>query len=208
MDLIERALLDLQEEKITSQPSDRLIRLRKDLRLILEFAKSEVMTIFGEKLLSAMATCFQPGKKRSTVASLREQAQTKFVSLRIGPLRDIWACLYCALGIAFDDPILSQSVNRRLFEAMLLRFLRAQQGADEGRIFQGAGTQVAQPLSGDEENALKYAAGFVPFKLLNKYTKRKEDYKGIIECLRNLSVEFVSRVWQLPLPPAPFTSLH
>ena len=105
MDLIERALLDLQEEKITSHPSDRLIRLRKDLRLILEFSKSEVKTIFGEKLLSAMATCFQPGKKRSTVASLREQAQTKFVSLRIGPLRDIWASLHCALGIAFDDPI-------------------------------------------------------------------------------------------------------
>ena len=78
MDLIERALLDLQEEKITSQPFDRLIRLRNDLRLILEFLKSEVMTIFGEKLLSAMDTCFQPGEKRSTVASLREQAQTKF----------------------------------------------------------------------------------------------------------------------------------
>ena len=77
---------------------------------------------------------------------------------------------------------------------MLLRFLREQQGSDKGRDFQAAGAQcMAQPLSGDEENALRYAAGFVPFKLLNKYTKRKEDYKGIIECLRNLSVEDCER---------------
>ena len=103
MDVIERALLDLQD----------LIRLRKDLRVILEFSKSEVMAIFGEKLVSAMAACFQPGTKRSTISSLQEHAQTKFVSLCIGPLRDIWACLYCALGIAFDDPLLSQSASIR-----------------------------------------------------------------------------------------------
>ena len=83
MDVIERALLDLQEEKIASQPSHRLIRLWKDLRVILEFSKSEVMAIFGKKLVSAMAACFQPGTKRSTISLLREHAQTKFVSLRI-----------------------------------------------------------------------------------------------------------------------------
>ena len=45
-------------------------------------------------------------------------------------------------------------------------------------------------LKGDQENALRYAAGFVPFKLLKKHKKQDtEAAASIVDCLSGMAVQ-------------------
>ena len=95
-------------------------------------------------------------------ASRREKASVVFqeVSLTILPL--YWESLFANIGIAAEDPLLTQSINDYLFEDAFCRQFAVAQG-------QRGGTGIDRTITDDEMNALRYMSGFIPHKLLRKY---------------------------------------
>ena len=76
-------------------------------------------------------------------------------------LPGLWSAFYVAIDLPFEDPLLSQMINRRVFDNFLSK--RRSISIDSSAVpFVG--------MSVDEENAACYAAVFVPFCLIKKYT--------------------------------------
>lgn len=90
-------------------------------------------------------------------------------------------------GDCRSDRLLQQSVNQKLFERMISKKL--------GESSQASATPVtkqaeASSVSADELNALRYACGYVPYKLLKKFEKRGEGkYAKYVECLGEMAVD-------------------
>ena len=78
--------------------------------------------------------------------------------------RPSWSVVrfYVAIGLPFEDPLLSQMINRRVFDDFLIK--RQSVSIDSPAV-------PSVGMSVDEENAVRYAAGFVPFRLIKKFSK-------------------------------------
>ena len=88
----------------------------------------------------------------------------------------------------FDDPLLSQAVNRRVFDDIMIQFFKQQQERGGSERNAHAQADDTSTLSVDEQNALRMAAGYVMFKLLAKYTKKEDDKSDeIVRCLKSFS---------------------
>ena len=101
-----------------------------------------------------------------------------------------------SLGLPFSDPLLSQCVNRRVFESLLqfhIQHLITSSRSNASRIEEKEMEHQQEPLkrpvlSVDEENALRFACGFIPFKLIGKHAKKKDaKSQCIVRCLKALS---------------------
>ena len=108
---------------------------------------------------------------------LREKLWIKFHYLRITELPKLWN------GFSSDlSPLVCQHVNYKLY----VELMRSNLSQDSS-----CSTNVDIPeLNEDEENILRYAAGYVPFKLLKKYEKSldAEFAASVSECLLSMSV--------------------
>lgn len=105
----------------------------------------------------------------------REKAFVKFHARRLKEFPAIWEeflpCVSC---------LLSQSVNRRVFEKLLAENFSATP----------AGSDVQTGIFADEENTIRYVSGFIPYKLLCKYKKENTSKAGeFVECLNHMAVE-------------------
>ena len=86
------------------------------------------------------------------------------------------------LGIPCKNPVLVQTVNRHLFNEILIQFLTSRSTPKQP-------TQEHIAMSATEENAIRYASGYVPFKLLQKLKKlRTNKAAAFVECLTNMAV--------------------
>ena len=75
-----------------------------------------------------------------------------------------------------------QSVNQHIFDTLLVEHFQAQERPSSS-------TEVCTQLTAEEENILRYASGFIPFKLLNRYLKQStEKASQFVECLSNMAV--------------------
>ena len=95
---------------------------------------------------------------------------------------DIWGKFFEMIGKDRLDPLVVQHVNQSLFEDMLKTYI------------QPSKQTVTCPehhlptLSSDEENIIRYAAGYVPMKLM-KYEKQSLDVAvEYVECLNSMAV--------------------
>ena len=78
------------------------------------------------------------------------------------------------------SPIVYQQVNQKLYSDIISCHLSTK--LDYNRT-------AVPALTSDEENILRYAAGYVPFKLLNQYEKSLvESTDGITECHTAMAV--------------------
>ena len=110
-----------------------------------------------------------------------EKIWSEFHMLRISSLPRLWNSCFSTLGIPSADPLVIQSLNQILFEDLLCENIGA-------CIPQVASTRISS-LSKDEENALRYAAGYVPYRLLRRYEKSSnEKSQQFVECLGNMAV--------------------
>jgi hypothetical protein len=75
------------------------------------------------------------------------------------------------------SPLIYQYVNQKLYGDLIDSYFKPR---IEGRVIE------VPELTGDEENILRYAAGYVPYKLLKKY--EKTDSVGVMECLTAMAV--------------------
>ena len=100
---------------------------------------------------------------------------------RKGVLISKWSELLVALKIEVFDPICMQAVYEQLFEGLLKdEFCNNCETRDENKPI---------CLAGDELNALRYAAGFVPHSLLKRFEKRTgEKFSQFTTCLGEMAV--------------------
>ena len=70
---------------------------------------------------------------------------------------EIWRKLEDILKIPHTEPVLSQSVNRYIFNQLLLLHFTHQEGPNT--------TKEWAVMSGEEEAAIRFAGGFVALKL-------------------------------------------
>lgn len=129
------------------------------------------------KLLEKNFTSASTGKCRSRNV-VREKTWIAFHQLRISELPKLWTQFAPKLS-----PLVYQHATFKLYAEIV-----------KSKLCESAPpciTPVDVPeLSVDEENIVRYAAGFVPFKLLRKYEKKIDsDFAAsVIECLSSMSI--------------------
>lgn len=140
------------------------------------------MTEFDEfavklmQLLEQHCTSALSGSSRSR-SVLKEKAWIAFHQLRISELPKVWIHFTTKLS-----SLIYQHVNYKLYAELV-----------KSKLCRSAppySTHTDIQISEDEENIIRYAAGYVPFKLMKKYEKSSDTQFAIsvIECLSNMSI--------------------
>ena len=107
-----------------------------------------------------------------------------FYQAQLRSIPDLWIKVHSDLSLPPPDPIWPQTASRLMFEDMLVEVLK-------GKHLQGRATASEKQvhMGADQENVLRYAAGFVPFKLLQKYRQKDtEEAAAIVDCLSEMAV--------------------
>lgn len=94
---------------------------------------------------------------------LREKLWSTFHQLRVVQLESIWKVFFEKAEEERLDPIVEQHVNQSLFEDLIKNHAPAPPAPPSVRVSASLPT-----LSPDEENIIRYAAGYVPMKLMKK----------------------------------------
>ena len=156
---------------------------RKLLEKVGEDSNVEIFDSFCQELISSVETCLVSTTRCRSVAARREKAQVKFHQCRLTILPDIWSRFFIAIGLVVDDPLLLQSVSQHIFDIQLIQHFQAQGQVSSSSI------EVPALLTREEENILRYACGFVPFKLRKRYEKQSSDKAAhFVECLSSMAV--------------------
>ena len=110
----------------------------------------------------------------------REKIWAAFHQLRIKEAAKLWQDMFIH-GFPKLSPIVYQQVNQKLYSDLINCHLSTKLDAS---------TVDVPALTRDEENILRYACGYIPFKLLNQYEKNlsSELTDGIIECLSSMAI--------------------
>lgn len=138
---------------------------------------------FASSLMKLLEKCFFSCISKDACRSKyvqREKVWAAFHQLRIGEAAKLWQDLF-RHGFPKLSPIVYQQVNQKLYSDLVNCHLSTK--IDDSTV-------KAPALTRDEENILRYAAGYIPFKLLNQYEKNlsSQTTDGIIECLSTMAV--------------------
>ena len=90
---------------------------------------------------------------------------------------------YSQMGMETRDPFLLQSVSHEIFDTILVQ-------SETSKAMSRPSAPLGKQLHRDEENALHYACGYVPFKLVRKYQEQSnEKAEKFATCLTNMAVD-------------------
>jgi hypothetical protein len=94
-----------------------------------------------------------------------------------------WQDLFSKQGINEDHKqLFMHSINQELFQLMLVDYMEDKEKTKASR-------EQQVTLSTDELNAMQYACGYVPHKLIKRYEGRRGAKLGrFVECLGNMAV--------------------
>ena len=141
--------------------------------------------------LEALAT--PSGYKK--LSTQKQPLRSGFHSARVSELRRIWTDLYTNLGVDSKfahDPLLGEYVNEKLFEEHV---------KEKFEVHETCAAMVeAAELSDNDLNALRYVAGYVPWKLRQKFKKatcKHPNRIAFLACLEKmiLRMMMVIRIW-------------
>ena len=144
----------------------------------------ELFDMFCQNLTADMKKLFAELSHRIRSPSAKKaKLWSAFHELRQTQLPKLWHDLCCGLGLdeSREQSFFMQSVNQELFQQMLANYFT------ERCSLKSASQQVQLPP--DELNAMQYACGYVPYKLLKKYESTEGDRsRRFLECLGNMAV--------------------
>lgn len=156
-------------------PSPRAEAAKELAAKILDSTATTRFATFSSDLIGKLSAVFTTVNRLKLHSSKRKKFWKDFHSLCETELPELWTKLLLDVGIVQEDTsLLTQHVNLQLFERMLLEYSRTPE-ADV----------VVPLLTADEANALRYAAGYVPFALGKKLKGRPE----ISNFLQSLGIE-------------------
>ena len=113
MDDFRHAVDAVIHQNVVSEGSMRIATMTTDARAILR-APDEFLASSTQKIVSLVRSCVFRTKQQ-------EEAFVTFNIARFAAIQKEWEQLYHLLSLNFDDQILSQSVNQKLFDDSLAR---------------------------------------------------------------------------------------
>ena len=165
-------LLDTPRNTITRRAATELLDAATE--------NEEIFCKFASALINRIEKIF-PVKKYKRRP--KERVLSRFHSIVFSDLEKVWDNLYRSLGKQLTvDRMLKQFTNQKLFDDIYISYFTSN---DESEMC----TSPALSLSTDEDNIIRYIAGYVPFKLFKKYEKKSsEKASSYIECLSHMKV--------------------
>ena len=145
--------------------------------------KQKILHSFFLDLVKTVQSCTD-ARHKVRIQLARERALKKFHQIRLNSLPFLWKKVFTDLGVEEERQVVLQSINRLLFNAILLRDFSSTYA-----------TSTAEPakkpsMCSEEENAVRYASGYVVRTLKRHYEKDKSSTpkaRQFIECLTNMS---------------------
>ena len=141
---------------------------------------------FAASLSSAVqhsvCSCISAAKTCRAKSVLRKKLWRSFHEVRSKELRDIWSKFYSAVKRERFDPLIEQQVNLKLFEGVLTTHFQVTPPSASPLNT----SPQPQELSEEEEQIVRYAAGYVPMSLLKKH--EKSESVEFVECLSKMAV--------------------
>ena len=176
-----KTVLEENELQLSSLRRDSLKQAGKRILELAEGGEVERLFIeFSARLATAVRNTFRSSTTYRSSATKREKMWSAFHQLRLSELPTIWKDFLSSIEVDYDDQLLQQSVNQKLFESVLLEHFPP--AADQN-------PRDEEPLGKDELNALQYACGYIPHALLKRYEKRTgSKFDKFIECLGKMAV--------------------
>ena len=117
---------------------------------------------------------------RPLTQQARVKALSKFHQLCITVLQCLWNQLFTELQIPVVPALTTQTVNRHLLNLVLTEGKSASVQTEAEPVVMGS----------EEENAVRYASGYVAMKLMKEFMKEdSEKAAQFVECLSNMAIE-------------------
>ena len=187
MDALKAAVGAFLSKEVCSTYSPRYSRALQLAGSLREFLESSNDVSAATSLVSAIRECVRQTALYPKMTEKREKASVAFEEASLTLLPLYWEILFTQMGVSYQDPLLTQSVNDFAFEnAFSQQFLT--EGA-AGRVSRVSATSIDHTMSADEMNALRYMCGFIPYKLLHKFgsseSGRCKALCRVLEQLRN-----------------------
>ena len=145
----------------------------------------EPLERFCKELFQAINSCIT--EPALSTDDRREKSYQMFYVKRIGSLKKLWNDFHGILQLPQPDPIWTQAVNRLLFDQDLVSRL----GTDKRHEYQPtlSTATATDGLGSDEENIIRYIAGYIPFKLMKAYEKKDtQEDANVLDCLSEMAI--------------------
>ena len=176
-----RTVLRCEEEVDCQRDAPDSLKAVGDLFSTTDSTTTEVLKDFSSNLIQAIRSPLQAIPQRRPKL-FKERALSTFNQLRIEKLPSVWKSLSQKIELPQVIPLQQQSVNRHLFETILVDIARSSKPTPV------AAKRHLVQLSTEEDNAVRYASGFVAMKLVRKYRKMStETAAHFVECLANMA---------------------
>lgn len=179
-DLVRAQIGSILVDKDFSLGSPRMELAKETARHVLELASSypSHFNLFANCLVEKL----QPTGK-SFGSRARKTMWGRFHALRCSDIAAIWSEFNSCVGVEEEysrDPLFREYVNEKVLQCIL----------ESKASLKPTTTVEPTELTVDELNALRYVAGYVPFKLKKKFKKSSHPFKlEYISCLENMSEE-------------------
>ena len=171
---------------VKSSRNERALEQCRNLREKLSLAEfSDLSRAFSQQLSDSLKRVFVVAERCSGKKALsRERLWREFHLARLTALEEIWAA-FLSNGRAELDPLVQQYINEKFLKSLLTSICR-----EEGHSSSACRPAPRDTLTKEEENIIRYAAGFVPFSLLKKYRRINSDKAALFcECLSRMVIE-------------------
>ena len=150
---------------LRSESAKRLSK--KLLEALCDDVKLNIFETFSSKLVALLNTATIAPSNVKTFRTKRERMWTAFHTLQLKKLPPLWDALFqdvnCNISESDEVALFTQHINEKVFEMAVLQ-----------RTSIKSTTSKVPPLTENEANALRYAAGYVPFALKTKLSDRPE----------------------------------
>lgn len=142
--------------------------------------KQKILDDLFAELVKTIKTCTD-GIKKVRIQLARERALKRFHQLRINTLPSLWSKVFADLGIEEEKVVILQSINRLLFNSVVLEGFANRYPTPPEEV-------LSVSMLSDEQNAVRYASGYVVKALKKQYEKKKGvKARQFMECLTNMS---------------------
>ena len=117
----------------------------------------------------------------------REKVLSSFHSLSLNEIEKVWGNLYLSVGKELTmDRMMRQYTNEKVFAEIYLSHFVA---TDSQASTSSATATGSSGLTVDEENIVRYIAGYVPLRLMRKYEKQGSSKAAVfVETLSSMKV--------------------
>ena len=154
-------------------------------RAILAGERQEQLQRFCNDLIQRINRCI--AEPATSVDQQREKSYQMFYQAQTVELNKLWDDFHAILSLPRPDVIWTQTVNRLLFNQALVACI--EQDAKQEQQPGPSVLNTSEELGADEDNIIRYMAGYIPFKLMKVYEKKdaQEDV-NVLDCLSEMAV--------------------